>query len=135
MKPKIKAESINNPLHYFRRMMKNETYRECEKTNARHKIEIPLSAHEHEIAGTINDELEYSISECTERGDLSWLELIEDKALYDTLKAFPIEDQRLLILYVKDGLYQSEIAKIMGCTQPNIAYRISKIRKKLKHFF
>ena len=40
------------------------------------------------------------------------------------------ENEKLIVKYIADGLTQQQIANKLGCTQQNIFYNITKIRKK-----
>ena len=62
-----------------------------------------------------------------------WIEQIDTPTLAQQLRRLSQEDIELLTLLL-DGYTQREIAGILGCTQPNIAQKMRRIKKILKNF-
>ena len=59
----------------------------------------------------------------------SWIEEVDDPSIYKQLQALRKADLELLTLIVVDGLSQTEIAAVLGCSPQNIFGRLKKIRK------
>ena len=62
-----------------------------------------------------------------------WIEHLDTPMLVLQLRQLSKEDIELLTLLL-DGYTQREIADILGCTQPNIAQKMRRIKKILKIF-
>lgn len=62
-----------------------------------------------------------------------WIEQLDTPALTLQLQRLSQEDIELLTLLL-DGYTQREIADMLGCTQPNIAQKMRRIKKILKNF-
>ena len=62
-----------------------------------------------------------------------WIEQLDTPMLVRQLRRLSQEDIELLTLLL-DGYTQREIAGILGCTQPNIAQKMRRIKKVLKNF-
>ena len=58
-----------------------------------------------------------------------WIEQLDTPVLTQQLRRLSQEDVELL-----DGYTQREIANMLGCTQPNIAQKMRRIKKILKNF-
>ena len=58
-----------------------------------------------------------------------WIEEVDDPSIYKQLQALRKADLELLTLIVVDGLSQTEIAAVLGCSPQNIFGRLKKIRK------
>ena len=59
-----------------------------------------------------------------------WIEEVDDPSIYKQLQALRKADLELLTLIVVDGLSQTEIAAVLGCSPQNIFGRLKKIRKR-----
>ena len=62
-----------------------------------------------------------------------WIEQLDTPALTQQLRRLSQEDIELLTLLL-DGYTQREIAGMLGCTQPNIAQKMRRIKKILRKF-
>ena len=60
----------------------------------------------------------------------SWIDEIENEALYGVLVKLPKDEIELLTLYVIEGFNQAEIAVIMNISQQAVAKRFRKIKTK-----
>lgn len=62
-----------------------------------------------------------------------WIEQLDTPTLVQQLRRLSQEDIELLTLLL-DGYTQREIADMLGCTQPNIAQKMRRIKKNLKNY-
>ena len=64
---------------------------------------------------------------------LGWIELIENKKLYEEVKKLPIEDQIFISYIVKEGRIQRELSRAYGVAQKNISKRFNRVIEKIKY--
>jgi len=65
-------------------------------------------------------------------GYLSWIETLDTPDLAARLKRLKADDLELLTQFAIEGYSQSEIARLMGCSQQNVSLKITRIRTFLK---
>lgn len=65
---------------------------------------------------------------------MSWMELIDNPELYDTVHKMKPEDIELLTLLAFEGFSQKEIADHYGISKAAISQRIARIKNILKKF-
>ena len=62
----------------------------------------------------------------------NWVDGISDPALTYRLKQLKQTDLELLTLFAIEEYSQSEIARLLGCSQQNISHKITRIKRYLK---
>lgn len=78
------------------------------------------------------DTMRTEFDESTFDGRFAWVDTIEDANLVDKLKQLSTEDLELLTLLVIDGLSQTEVAVLQGCSQNAVSKKYLRIKKYLK---
>lgn len=63
-----------------------------------------------------------------------WIEQIENKSLYQAIKALSEMEKEILTELLYDGFTQEEIAQNFGRNQSSISRRIARLKKILKNF-
>lgn len=69
-----------------------------------------------------------------ENNRFGWIEQIEDKSLYKTVKALSEMEKEILTELLYDGFTQEEIAQNFVRNQSSISRRIARLKKILKNF-
>jgi len=78
------------------------------------------------------DSLTVTFDESDFGGYLSWIETLDTPDLAARLKRLKADDLELLTQFAIEGYSQSEIARLMGCSQQNVSLKITRIRTFLK---
>ena len=107
-----------------------------ERRYVNHTQELPsdevlewMSYRVHNIYASMRTDI--SEAYLSERYD--WIEQLDTPTLTQQLRRLSQEDIELLTLLL-DGYTQREIANMLGCTQPNIAQKMRRIKKILINF-
>lgn len=62
-----------------------------------------------------------------------WIENIGDRRLLDKLRKLSVDDMELLTLIAIEEYNQTEVSRLLGCSQKNISLKIGRIKKFLKN--
>lgn len=66
-------------------------------------------------------------------GRYGWIENIGDRRLLDKLRKLSVDDMELLTLIAIEEYNQTEVSRLLGCSQKNISLKIGRIKKFLKN--
>jgi|GEM_PF-5576670 len=115
---------INDPMHYFNKMLKNMTINDYKKRcyNAEHETLIEFTENDRLIIGISNeDNIDF--------GD--WRNVIENECLFNALLSLNQKELILIRMWAIDGYTQKELAILMDISETAVRMRIKRIKSKM----
>lgn len=131
---KVNNKQINNPIHYFNKVVNNmniKDYKKQKKINST-EYSVEFSEYDEQLLHQHHSHNNDIVDHIHKNDNLSWIELIENEQLYLAMKTLKIEDVSLIHMWLNQGYTQKEIAEHMGMQEKTVNKRLSRIRKGLR---
>lgn len=128
---KNKKIQPDNPIAYFKQMVRNslkDEYRQNDN-EAKHTLPAGLMLDRH--SAIVDNDIQFE-DYLTQKGAKDWLMAIEDKKMHHALDRLSQDDLDVVYFLFVLGYTQRELAMLLGISQPALAKRWKKIRKKIK---
>ena len=115
---------------YFKIVVKNMNKKDFEKWEkiGEHEFHVEDFIYNN-FAGTADVE-----KELAEKDLLSWVELIENRKLYQAIKKLSVEDQIFISYIFQEDKIQQQLSKVYKTSQSQISDKYNKIMRKIKFY-
>ncbi|NLV49871.1 MAG: sigma-70 family RNA polymerase sigma factor [Clostridiales bacterium] len=110
----------------------------AERSFVNHTQELPDASFENESTRSCLYQKYPSLSTSMDMHEVfgrdNWIDGIENPELAKELHTLSASDIEVLTMFVFDGLTQTKIARLIGCSQSNISQKIGLAKKILKKY-
>lgn len=132
-KSKDKNDYIDNPNHYFNKVIRNMDNKEYKKLKIVHNTEISIEFNDFDeqiiSSQTTTAEIENQLNS---NNSLTWVEFLENKKLYYAIKKLKVNELILLHMWINQKYTQKEIAQHMNMEEKTVNKKLVRIRKHLR---
>ena len=128
MNVKRHFKGIKNEIAYFKKVVENMNLDDIEKEKKHNENNI----HYEEFLDENSSQVFQIIAESKYKGNLHWIDLIQNEKLYKAIECLSDEEKYFITLLFYENRTQKELAEIYKISQTSIHDKIYKILLKIK---
>ena len=123
-------KGIKNEIAYFKKVVENMNLDDIEKEKKHNENNI----HYEEFLDENSSQVFQIIAESKYKGNLHWIDLIQNEKLYKAIECLSDEERYFITLLFYENRTQKKLAEIYQLKESTVFYKINKIIRKIKKY-